>query len=233
MENRTKEIRHLSIAAILLLVFASVGLAQNMTFTGTFNGLTYVVGGEDVYVSPYTGTINGNSVLMICDDFNTEVTSSWTATASNAASLDGTEKFYSTFGDGTTDSNPQLEYNAAAYLANELFGILNYGNPSATPANQQIDLSVAIWDLFDPSLKSVGTGQAMNDMNAALAAVAGGPVYSNITVYTPAPNGSSQEFLVISTPEASLPATLAVELSALVGVVFLMRRRLLRAGTPR
>jgi len=49
-----------------------------------------------------------------------------------------------------------------------------------------------------------------------------------VSIYTPNPLTASQEYLVVTTPEASLPATLGVELFGLVGVIFLMRRRLVR-----
>jgi hypothetical protein len=50
-----------------------------------------------------------------------------------------------------------------------------------------------------------------------------------VSIYTPNPLGAAQEFLVVNAPEASLPATLGFELVALVGGIFLMRRRLVRA----
>jgi hypothetical protein len=141
--------------------------------------------------------------------------------------LNGDQKFTaSSYSDPfatTTDTvTDQQAYDAVAWLANGLLASSN-----VTDATAQTDYSFAIWDIFDGEAIDPDGGAA-SLIAAAFAAAKGGYVGSDTTVYTPSPLGASQEFLVVSTPEASLPATLAVELSALAGLIFLMRRRLVR-----
>ncbi len=226
-----RQIRYLSIAGLLLLAFASVGFAQyTMDLTGVGDGAN----ADGVYVSPYYGTITeaGSTVYtgyMICDDFNTEsyLDTPWSAGSTNAGALNGDQKFTaSTYVDPFSTTNTvtdQQAYDAVAWLANGLLSASNVTNPTA-----QTNYSFAIWDIFDGEAIDPSGGAAAL-IAEAFAAAKGGYVGSDTTVYTANPLGASQEFLVVSTPEAPLPATLAVELSALVGLIFLMRRRLVRA----
>ncbi len=226
-----KQIRCLSIASLLVLVFASVGFAQyTIDLTGVGDGAS----ADGVYVSPYWGTITeGGSTIytgyLICDDFNTEsyLYSPWSAGSTNAGALNGDQKFTaSSYSDPFNTSNTvtdQQAYDAVAWLANGLLAGANVTNATA-----QTNYSFAIWDIFDGQATDPAGGAA-SLIAQAFAAAKGGYVGSDTSVYTPSPLGASQEFLVVSTPEASLPATLGVELSALVGVIFLMRRRLVRA----
>jgi hypothetical protein len=226
-----RQVRYLSIAGLLLLVFASVGFAQyTIDLTGVGDGAN----ADGVYVSPYWGTISeGGSIIytgyLICDDFNTESypDDPWSAGSTNAGALNGDQKFTaSSYSDPfatTTDTvTDQQAYDAVAWLANGLLA-----SPNVTDATAQTNYSFAIWDIFDGEAIDPDGGAA-SLIAAAFAAAKGGYVGSDTTVYTPSPLGASQEFLVVSTPEASLPATLAVELSALAGLIFLMRRRLVR-----
>ena len=69
------------IAALLLVPFAHAdGGPVNMVFTG-------VNGANDgqYYVSPYTGTMNGQAVVLFCDDIKNEVTfgQQWQANVTN------------------------------------------------------------------------------------------------------------------------------------------------------
>jgi len=230
MGRMIRQVRYLSIAGLLLLVFASVGFAQyTIDLTGVGDGAN----ADNVYVSPYWGTISeGGSIIytgyLICDDFNTEsyLDDPWSAGSTNAGALNGDQKFTaSSYSDpfATTDTvTDQQAYDAVAWLANGLLASSN-----VTDATAQTDYSFAIWDIFDGEAIDPDGGAA-SLIAAAFAAAKGGYVGSDTTVYTPSPLGASQEFLVVSTPEASLPATLAVELSALAGLIFLMRRRLVR-----
>lgn len=211
------------------LCFTGSALAQvNMTLTGVGTGA--VMGG--VYVSPYVASINGVSSYVICDDFTTDVwiNDTWEANQYSLSDVGptGPQKFTA------PDWSPytiQQEYDAAALLAEDV--IANMWN--ATLAGEY---SYAIWTLFDPaaingyggnSLTSSQQSAVNSFRTAALTqAASGGASGLDVSIYTPSPLGASQEYLVVSTPEASLPATLGVELFALVGVMFLMRRRLVR-----
>ncbi|HEY1220185.1 MAG: hypothetical protein ABSE42_17905 [Bryobacteraceae bacterium] len=211
------------------LCFTGSAVAQvNMTLTGVGNG--FVMGG--VYVSPYVATINGVSTYIICDDFTTDVSmdESWVANDNSLSSVSssGPQKFT------TSDWSPytiQQEYGAAAILAEDV--MTNMGNSTLAG-----EYSYAIWTLFDPSAidgyggnnLTSGEQTAVNSFRSAAltAAASGGAAGLDVSIYTPNPLTASQEYLVVTTPEASLPATLGVELFALVGVIFLMRRRLVR-----
>jgi len=237
MGELAKRLGHLGVAALLVLAFASLGFAQyTMELTSVGDG----VSADGVYVSPYWGTINqdGRTIYtgyLICDDFNTEsyVDDPWRADSTNAADLNGDEKFtapsYSDPFNTSITVTDQQAYNAVAWLANGLLETTNVTNPTA-----QTNYSFAIWDIFDGEAIDPDGGSA-GLITQAFAAATGGYAGSNTTVYTPSVRSSSQEFLalspVVSTPEASLPATLAVELLTLAGVIFLMRRRL--AGASR
>jgi len=216
------------------LCFAGGAIAQvNMTLTGVGTGS--VMGG--VYISPYVASIDGVSTYVICDDFMTDVwvDDTWKANEYSLSDVSpsGPQKFTK------PDWSPytiEQEYDAAALLADDL--IANMSN--ATLAGEY---SFAIWTIFDPAAVNgyggnplTGSQQSAADgfRNTALAEAAGGGASNlNVSIYTPARDYISQEYLVVSTPEPSLPATLAVELSVLIGVIFLMRRRLVKAGAPR
>ncbi len=228
MGRTMKQVRYLSMASVLLLAFASVGFAQyTMDLTGVGDGAN----ADGVYVSPYVGTVSvGGSQIysgyVICDDFTDDsyVGDVWTATATDAGALNGTELFTTS----DTSYTVQQNYDAVAWLANQLVLPSNLTNATA-----QTNISFAIWDIMDGQTTDPDGGAAALITEAFTEVVSDGYVGSDVTVYTPSPNKGvganvSQEFLVVTTPEASLPATLAVSLLALVGVIFLMRRRLVR-----
>jgi hypothetical protein len=156
---------------------------------------------------------------------------SWVANDNSLSSVSssGPQKFT------TSDWSPytiQQEYGAAAILAEDV--MTNMGNSTLAG-----EYSYAIWTLFDPAaIDGYGgnslTGSQQSAVNsfrtAALTqAASGGASGLDVSIYTPNPLGAAQEFLVVNAPEASLPATLGFELVALVGGIFLMRRRLVRA----
>jgi len=220
-----KRIAWLSAAG--LLAFAAAGFAQyTMDLTGVGDGVV----ADGVYVSPYQGTISENnqqiySGYMICDDFNTESTLNdpWSATATSAANLNGTEKFTAT----STGYTVQQNYDAVAWLANQLLLASNVDNATA-----QVNYSFAIWDIFDGQTTNPD-GNSLSLITEAFTEVLGGYTANNVTVFTPSPTTASQEFLVIngpaiSTPEPSSAALLGVDLLAAVGVLFFLRRRFAR-----
>jgi len=204
-----------------------------MNLYGTYNGQSAVIGGEDVYVSPYTATIYSGSTQVfngsiICDDFATNIPLpyTWTATATNAADVNASDKFYDGGNGPLAGYTAQEDYDAAAYLANELIA-----NLSTISYDEQADISAAIWDIFDPSLESTGVdGNAITTyLNPALTAAVGGYEGSNVTVFTASPPTGSQEFLVVNgpqvpTPEPAAAAILGFDLLSVLGIAFLFRR---------
>jgi hypothetical protein len=231
-----------------LLAFASSGLAQyTMDLTGVGDGA--VAGG--VYVSPYQGTISQNGKQLyagyvICDDFNTNsyLDSPFSATETNANSLNGTEKFGNVQytdpnGDGKLWSAGKVftaaqDYDAVAWLANQLLANPSVNNPSSPV---QAEYSFAIWDIFDG--QTTGGTATSSLITAAFAAVLGGYQGSNVDVFTPSSQNlggknASQEFLVvngpaIATPEPAAAGLLLFDLLSVLGIVLLVWRYRVRA----
>jgi hypothetical protein len=236
----------LKAGAVLLLSGATTVMAQtaSMDLTGTANGnVDY-----GVFLSPYTGLVNGVPTQIICDDFahDSYIGETWTANASTVANL-GSGVLY---GQGNTKL-----YDEMAYLAYQL---LTPPNPNYTNFNTQAAISFAIWDLGDPSgvasfpggsgysgflndsADSSGVAYWINQAqtnyttlsNAQLAAVS---VYTPIT-NNPAdpircsgsicPSSPPQEFLAIHTAETSGIAILAANLLGFAAFAFLFRRRM-------
>ena len=202
-----------------------------MELTGVGDGSTY----DGVYVSPYWGTIQGNGVdyqgYMICDDYSTEsyVGQSWSATAENATSLNGSEKFPAGYTNPANEQtyNAQQTYDAVAYLADELMTGSNDVNYT-----DQVYLSFAIWGVMDSSLPVTGTVQSL--ITSAFKNTANGYTGPSVSVFTPNPKSASQEFLVvngptISTPEPAAAAFLGSDLLAALVCVFLLRRYRVRS----
>ena len=209
-----------------LLAVAPLCNAQyTMDLTGVGNGTV----ADGVYVSPYVGTISGPGMsysgYLICDDFNTEsyLNSPWTATLSNAGALNGTQKFGSSPGssimfDGTSYSIQQA-YNAAGWLANGLLANLNN-------STTQTNYAFAIWDLFDGQSTDPSGGAQWLEA-AALAASSGTHPYvaANVSVFTPNPLNSSQEFLVVQQAPEMDPAAATSAFTLLLGSALVLRAR--------
>ena len=204
---------------LLAAAQASLGGTYTLDLTGVGNCTV----ADGVYVSPYQGTVQGNGLnysgFLVCDDFNTEsyLNTPWTATMTMAGSLDGSEKFNSpvTFGGHTYSA--QQAYNAAGWLANGL--LVNLSN-SATQQNY----SFAIWNLFDgQSTDPAGGAVALE--NAAFAAVSGGYVASNVSVFTPNPVNASQEFLMVRPAPEMDPAMATSAMTLLLGGAVVLRGR--------
>jgi hypothetical protein len=202
-----------------------------------------------VYTSPYTGTINGVSSTIICDDFtdDTFFWETWKATESTVTNL-GTTRFDVPPPVGHTQQN---DYDAAAALA---ILLLQTSDPT-----QKGYISFAIWNIFSPAavaawlqsnnhdpsstIYNAATGYATKALNGTLSGTYSsggfdGVSFSNVDVYTPiagsakgcysdgsCPKNSPQEFMAISAPEAPAPLVLAVDLLVLLAVVVVFRRR--------
>ncbi len=221
------------------LTFASAAFAQyTMDLTTVGDGAT--AGG--VYVSPYTGTVSQNgkqlySGYVICDDFNTDsvLNTPWLATETSAGGLNGSEKFGGTqYKDPTTGkiATAQADYDAVAWLANQLIASPDVNNPNSPV---QAQYSFAIWDIFDGRTDG-GTASA-NLIKSAFAAVDSSTnpyVGYNVDVFTPSsqnPKGqnASQEFLVVNgpvqTPEPAAAIVIGFDLATLAAVLLFLRRR--------
>jgi len=228
------------LGVLFLLQPAALADPVKLTLTQPPGGNVY----DGIYLSPYYGMIGTAtaSVPIICDDFfdDTYIGEQWQATVANgsAAAATSWQKDYQ----GTTLTQ---DYDAIAYLAQQLLTL-----PQGDQADQALD-SFAIWDIFDDTgvntwltvdyASSGGAAfytkvnnAATSALNAALTAPVQGD-RSILTIYTPTgtPNGYSgppQQFVTVSTPEASSLANLAVDLLLLAGAVFFVCRRRLTSG---
>ena len=240
-------VRYVSIY-LAFVCLTSLAVAQDtFTITGG-NPNNYSMGG--VYISPYQGTItNGASTysgFVICDDFTDEVTvpETWQTDSSTVGTSGATNGMfesnsYSYTVSGNTFSYSGAQgYNAAAWLADQLLTNGNYNNQI-----QAAELSFAIWTVFDPGAINDVTGigaltqsQVENQVVADIKTALSDGTYtgSTVTVWTPTSwTGDAsrpQEFLTVQTPEASVLANLAVDLTALLGAILVVRRRLLRTN---
>ena len=254
-KEKNMRVRYVSILSVLC--FAPFAVAQDtFNLTGANPNGFYLGNDPAVYVSPYSATITGASSYtgyVICDDYSDEVTvpETWTADSSTVGAngaangmWGGSSTTYSLSAAGISTTLPSTYtgvqgYNMVAYLADELMTDGNYNNVVAADA-----LSYAIWTIFTPSAYSNISGDLVNNINIQSAVVTdiesaytntgdghdySGPTVTVWTPTTPYPTqGRPQEFLTIQTPEASALAYLAVDFTTVLGVLFVVRRRILR-----
>jgi hypothetical protein len=232
---------------LLLLPCLAIGAwAQADTLTLKNTGANYVMGG--VFTSPYGISVNGGTpVSLICDDFTTDISlgESWTATATTFAAIEsGTNPL------GTPKFTPVdiQNYATVAVLAAELMSLPNLASEQAG------EISYALWDVFDPTLLNSTTNPygtitptelaaAQSYLSLAEALVTGattggtvnlssimvgGSAIEGMTIYTPNPLSSAQEFVSVTMAEPPSPALFGLDLLGLAGLMLFARRRLVR-----
>jgi len=143
-------------AVALALMFLATGPLAAQPPTTTFN-LTGVGSGENwagVYTSPYSGNINGGPTIpVICDDFadDSYVPESWTAYVTSLSSLSsGSTDGYLKWAGATVGSAPPLN-QVAAYTVAAVLAVEILQNTAPADATTEIELSYAMWALFDPT----------------------------------------------------------------------------------
>jgi hypothetical protein len=162
------------LVAVILLVSASISKADTdqLDLTNLPN-MTYA----GYYVGPSTGNINnGSSFGLICDDFSTEtyIPGSFLVTITTFADLSNA-KF-------DNQSNALFKYEEASWLFYQI------GDNQSETGN----INFAIWSLFDSNAPNVGQ---QNWLNAASNIDFSDYDFSNISIYTPIPAYSNQEFI--------------------------------------
>jgi hypothetical protein len=207
-----------------------------------------------VYTSPYQVSVNGTKMLLVCDDFTTDISigHTWNAIVYQITQVtaNGPQKFQHPSnpvtipGRSPTDYTIQQQYDAVAWLAEQLLD----GSLKAASYAAAID-SYAIWQIFDPTAVdgyggAVLTGQEQTDVATAMsAAFAARQLDYQMYIYTPSPLSASQEFLGIAplplakpfnipvpVPEGSTLAFLALDSLAVLGIMLFVRRRLGQVG---
>ncbi len=222
MSNQTK-LFLLAVAAALLMFTPRSRADVVMTLTGAGNNPAY-----NVYIGPYTATVNSVSAPVICDDFADDsfLNESWNASVTNLETVaTGAPKFSTGTGN----------YSEAAWLTLQLLGASNNSQAAA--------IQYAIWDLFDPSQVSSylsgfsgGTTFLKDSSNADgvqywLNLAAGSSLSSSqladFLIYTPTScisgclNGKLPQEFITYTPE---PSTILMLLMGITALLWFKRR---------
>src|ERR1700733_12553481 len=175
MEHTINKSRSAIGAGFALALLISIPLGAQTLPPVTFN-LTNVEGESlaGVYTSPYIGNVNGGATIpVICDDFSdnsylpescsayeTTLSTVITSTPPSLSYLkwNGANSQGSVDGSAGWDLTQAEAYTVAATLTLEILQLNDPGNPTypaigADPseAQKQIDLSFALWELFDPT----------------------------------------------------------------------------------
>jgi hypothetical protein len=205
------------LAALILIPMALADGPVTMVFQN-------VNGANDgqYYVSPYTGTMNGQTVTLFCDDVLNDVNfgQTWRANVTNLGTAIQSNDFSQTRYGGVPSSlvygNAAQTYQEAAWLTTQ------FGSNSS---NYQ-DLQYALWFLMNPNLTKYDGAQAWLDM-AGTDYTSIDPKDFLIITNTSSPDnplaltGQVQEFLVV-TPE---PGTFAMVACAMIALVITLFRR--------
>ena len=205
----------LFVVGMMLVPFAYADGPVTMVFQG-------VNGANDgqYYVSPYYGTLNGQTVTLFCDDILNEVNfgQTWQANVTNLATAVNANDFsqtrYSSVAGSAVLGNPALAYEEAAWLTTQF----------ASNPGDLVNLQYALWDIMNPGARGNGNLDVQNwlllaGLNYGTINLNNFEIVTNVGPLTL--TGQVQEFIV-PTPE---PGTLALLICGMLAVcVHLMRR---------
>jgi hypothetical protein len=188
--------------------------------TMTFVGVNGANDGQ-YYVSPYTGTMNGQTVVLFCDDILNEVNfgQTWQANVTNLGTAVGTDNFsqtrYGSVSGSAVLGNPTLAYEEAAWLTTQF----------ASHPGDLVNLQYALWDIMNPGIRGSGNADVQNWL--LLASEDYGSINPNnfeivTNTGTLALTGQVQEFIV-QTPEPGI-------LALLISGMLVLGASLLRRG---
>lgn len=230
MQHLSTRIR-LGGAILLLCLSAPVAFADTLQYAGGAGTNTY--GGPGV--GPYKFHLNGSpaTVLGICDDFGSTIPGSTTwpvvvhrITLTDLSQPTPKARYFNTTSDATKAASLVL-YKRVAWLSERLL--------AATTDQARTEIQYAVWDTFlnpglgDSASLPNATRRAAVDgwMKLSITAVNNGYNGGGWSVFTPSGTPNSQEIL-IRTPEPSAVALLALDMSGLLGLVVVLRRRFRR-----
>jgi len=221
----TNKFNGLFVLPVVLALGAMIGIVPARGATLTLTGVSGNLYG-DIYTAPYFISVNsGPAVPMMCDDARTEISTgdSWTADSYALTAANLVDLKFATEGSASTMLN---DYEEAAWIES---GVKKGTIDSA-------DGNAAVWSLFDSafntSLDHVNVETIL--ANAQTAVSSGKLDFSGITIYTPSPLNSSQEFIYGTVcynqpSQAPEPATYAMIGGGLILLVVMGRRRRSRA----
>ncbi len=199
-----KALRVVLLAALAWLLTVPAYAAE-MELVGVSG--TEKLGGE--YAGLYTLTADGDTLLAMCDDFNTQISIGLTWTAHRY-----------TYGDIMANSSlvkfgrRRYRYNQAGWLMSLLDG--------GSSVHQRAVTNAAIWKIMTPSITTYDlNSEVMALYNSARDGTHDSFDFSHVmVVWTPDPKTASQEFL----QPVPAPATVLLFLTG-IGVLLLVRRR--------
>ena len=205
----------LLVVVMILVPFAYADGPVTMVFQNV-NGAN----GGQYYVSPYLGTLNGQTVTLFCDDILNEVNfgQTWQANVTNLATAVNANDFsqtrYGSVAGSAVLGNPALAYEEAAWLTTQF----------ASNPGDLVNLQYALWDIMNPGARGNGNLDVQNwlllaGLNYGTINLNNFEIVTNVGPLTL--TGQVQEFIV-PTPE---PGTLALLICGMLAVcVHLMRR---------
>ena len=205
----------LLIVGMILVPFAYADGPVTMVFQG-------VNGANDgqYYVSPYYGTLNGQKVVLFCDDILNEVHfgQTWQANVTNLATAVNTNNFSQTRYGSVVGSavlgNPAMAYEEAAWLTTQF----------ASNPGDLVNLQYALWDIMNPGVRGNGNADVQNwlllaSQNYGSINLNNFEIVTNVGPLTL--TGQVQEFIV-PTPE---PGTLALLVCGMLALCIRLMRR--------
>ncbi len=211
---RMKTTKILLLLAVMFML-TPMAHADSTPVTMVFTGVNGANDGH-YYVSPYTGTMNGQTVTLFCVDIINEVNfgQTWQANMTNLASGNLSNTRYGDSAISPVAASAGILYAEAAWLTTQF----------ASNSSDYVSLQYALWDLMNPGSEptSYGNVQHWLDLAAANYGSIDPSQFAIITNVGPVTlTGQVQEF-IIRTPE---PGTLALLLCGLLALTVLVSRR--------
>lgn len=164
---------------------------------------------KNVYIGPYTLSLNGQDVAAMCVDFSidTPLNASWTANST----LVGSSNLSNTY-----DPADAQEYEEEAYLFNQI----------VQPGADRTDIQIAAWDIMAYGITSSSYTSQISDNSYIDEAIGN---YRSITnsdfeIISDTTKGGVQEFIVSAAPEPS--SFLLMLAPALMGAEAIRRKRI-------